>query len=77
MTVGQGQHPYLNRFKECALTSCNVEYTPDGTYMTYDGPEKSMTAYRLSLSFQELEPIFNEDYGPGTGSGGPDTEIGF
>ena len=62
MTVGQGQHPYLNRFKECALTSCNVEYTPDGTYMTYDGPEKSMTAYRLSLSFQELEPIFDDEY---------------
>jgi hypothetical protein len=64
MTVGQGQHPYLNRFKECALTSCSVEYTPDGTYMTYDGPEKSMTAYRLSLSFQELEPIFDDEYGP-------------
>lgn len=64
MTVGQGQHPYLNRFKECALTSCSVEYTPDGTYMTYDDPEKSMTAYRLSLSFQELEPIFDDEYGP-------------
>jgi hypothetical protein len=56
-------HPYLNRFKECALTSCSVEYTPDGTYMTYDGPEKSMTAYRLSLSFQELEPLFDDEYG--------------
>ena len=56
-------HPYLNRFKECALTSCNVDYTPDGTYMTYDGDEKSMTAYRLSLSFQELEPLFDDEYG--------------
>ena len=63
MTAGQVQHPYLNRFKECALTSCSVEYTPDGTYMTYDGPEKSMTAYRLSLSFQELEPLFDDEYG--------------
>ena len=41
-------HPYLNRFKECALTSCSVDYTPDGTYMTYssrgkpDGDEKSI-----------------------------------
>ena len=66
MTAGQVQHPYLNRFKECALTSCSVEYTPDGTYMTYGngGGEKSMTAYRLSLSFQELEPIFDDEYGP-------------
>jgi hypothetical protein len=65
MTAGQVQHPYLNRFKECALTSCSVEYTPDGTYMTYGngGGEKSMTAYRLSLSFQELEPIFDDEYG--------------
>jgi hypothetical protein len=64
MTAGQGAHPYLNSFKECALTSCGVEYTPDGSYMTYgnSGGEKSMTAYRLSLSFQELEPIFDDEY---------------
>jgi len=71
MTAGQKAHPYLNRFKECALTSCNVEYTPDGTYMTYDGNEKSMTAYRLSLTFQELEPLFDDEYGS------DDNNIGF
>ena len=63
ITAGQKAHPYLNRFKECALTSCNIDYTPDGTYMTYGGDEKSMTAYRLSLSFSELEPIFDDEYG--------------
>jgi hypothetical protein len=63
LTAGKKAHPYLNRFKECALTSCSVDYTPDGTYMTYDGDEKSMTAYRLSLSFSELEPIFDDEYG--------------
>ena len=64
MTAGQDAHPYLNSFKECALTSCNVDYTPDGTYMTYGNGEgeKSMTAYRLSLTFQELEPIFDDEY---------------
>jgi hypothetical protein len=58
-------HPYLNKFKECALTDCAVNYTPDGTYMTYSGKldERSMTAYELSLTFQELEPIFDDDYG--------------
>jgi hypothetical protein len=75
MTAGQKAHPYLNRFKECALTSCNVEYTPDGTYMTYGGQEpndeKSMTAYRLSLTFQELEPLFDDEYGD------DDNNIGF
>jgi len=56
-------HPYLNKFKECALTNCNVDYTPDGTYMTYGGAEKSMTSYRMTLSFAELEPIFDDEYG--------------
>ena len=58
-------HPYLNRFKECALTNCSVNYTPDGQYMSYDdsSPDgRSMTAYELSLSFSELEPIFDDDY---------------
>jgi hypothetical protein len=63
LTAGQKAHPYLNRFKECALTSCNIDYTPDGTYMTYGGDEKSMTAYRMTLSFSELEPIFDDEYG--------------
>lgn len=63
MTAGGVAHPYLNRFKECALTSCSVDYTPDGTYMTYGGKEKSMTSYRLTLQFQELEPLFDDEYG--------------
>jgi hypothetical protein len=54
-------HPYLNKFKECALTDCAVNYTPDGTYMTYE--DSSMTAYELSLTFQELEPLFDDEYG--------------
>jgi len=61
--TGKKAQPYLNRFKECALVSCSVDYTPDGTYMTYGGKENSMTAYRLSLQFQELEPIFDDEYG--------------
>lgn len=65
VTAGQKQHPYLNSFKECALTSCSVDYTPDGTYMTYGGTsddDRSMTAYRLTLQFQELEPVFDDEY---------------
>ena len=61
-------HPYLNRFKECALTGCSVNYTPDNSYMSYDDSDpdgRSMTAYELTLSFQELEPIFDDDYDDG------------
>lgn len=60
------QHPYLNKFKECALTGFNVDYTPDGQYMTYMSSninERSMVSYNISLSFQELEPVFDDDYG--------------
>jgi len=54
------EHPYLTKFKECALTDFTVNYTPDGNYMTYTGA--SMTAYEISMQFSELEPIFNDDY---------------
>ena len=57
---GAGMHPFLNRFKMCALTNCSTTYTGDGTYATYhDGTPISMT---MNLSFQELTPVYNEDY---------------
>jgi len=62
ITSKNKQHPYLNRFKECALTQCNVNYTPDGNYMTFAG-EPSMTSYELTLQFQELVPLYDDDYG--------------
>ena len=50
----------LNRFKECALTSFTTEYTPNNTYSTFrDG---TMTQYRITMDFEELDPIFNDDY---------------
>ena len=45
-------HKYLNKFKECALLNCGVQYTPDGNYATFE--DGVMTAYQLTLSFQEL-----------------------
>jgi hypothetical protein len=58
---GQGEsHPFLNKFKECALKSVSVNYTPDGSYSTYE--DGSMSSYQVTLEFQELEPVFNDDY---------------
>ena len=56
-------HKYLNKFKECAMKSFTVDYTPDGNYATFD--DGVMTAYNITLGFGELEPIFNDDYGSG------------
>ena len=54
-------HPYLNKIKPCALTEVNVNYTPGGKYMTYaDGG--SMVQTTMTLSFNELEPIYQSDY---------------
>ena len=58
---GGGQHPFLNKFKPCALTSFNVNYTPDGSYMTY-GEDGSMTSYSISMTFGELEPIYADEH---------------
>jgi hypothetical protein len=58
---GGREHPYLNKFKECALQSFGVQYTPSGNYSTYD--DGVMTQYQVTMTFTELEPIFNDDYG--------------
>ena len=58
---GNEQHPFMNKFKPCACTSFTVNYTPDGSYMTYrDQP--SMTSYQISMSFGEIEPIYADEY---------------
>ena len=54
------EHPYMNKIKPCALTSLNVNYTPDGSYMTYE-TNGSMVGYDLQMSFQEIEPVYNTD----------------
>ena len=54
-------HPFLNKFKECALNGFGVNYTPNGNYSTYE--DGVMTAYQMTMGFQELTPIYNDDYG--------------
>ena len=61
LTFNQGtkEHKFLPKMKECALNNCAVNYTPDGGYMTYENT--AMVALEMSLSFQEMEPIYNND----------------
>lgn len=62
-----GGHPYLNRFKPCALTNFSANYTPGNSYMTYkDG---SMTQYQVTMTFSELEPIYQSDHDVAGGTG--------
>jgi len=59
-------HPFLNNIKICALNGFNVDYTPDGSYSTYDNEggqgDGSMTSYQVSMSFMEMTPIYNDDF---------------
>ena len=53
-------HPGLNRFKECALETVQVNYTPEGTYNSLrDG---IMPSYEMELRFRELDPVLDRDY---------------
>ena len=58
------EHPFMNKFKPCACTAFTVNYTPDGSYMTYRG-EPSMTSYQIAMSFGEIEPIYSDEYNDG------------
>ena len=60
ITAGGRDHSFLPKIKECALTGCSVNYTPDGNYQTYEN--SSMVAYEMTLNFAELEPIYHDDY---------------
>ena len=63
-------HPFLNKFKECALKNMTVNYTPEGNYATFrDG---KMISYQITMSFQELVPVFNDEYPEDN-----DTSLGF
>ena len=64
---GMELHKSMNLIKVCALLNFAVDYTPNGTYMTFGGgdngdEEASMVTYNLSFSFQEIEPIYESDY---------------
>ena len=61
LTNDKDDHPFLNKFKECALNGFGVNYTPSGQYSTYE--DGVMTSYQMTMGFQELEPVYNDDYG--------------
>ena len=70
LTSGGGKHRYLPKVKECALSDFTVNFTPDGSYMTYEN--NSMVSYEIAFSFQEIEPVYNSDY-----DNDGDTSIGY
>ena len=56
------EHGALGRSKVCALIGCSVNYLPSGSYMTFDDERRTMTGYQMTLSFNEIEPVYYSDY---------------
>ena len=59
-TIGNKDIKGVNKFKPCALTNVSVNYTPEGQWMAYD--EGMPISVQMTLSFNELEPIYDTDY---------------
>jgi len=62
VTAGNKNILGVNKFKAVALTGITVNYTPEGQWMSYEGGMP--ISVNMTLSFQELEPIYNTDYSP-------------
>lgn len=58
--TGANPHKFLNKFKPCALTNMSVNYSGSGQYATFS--DTTPVHMILSLQFQELSPIYAEDY---------------
>ena len=70
---GNKLHPFLNRFKQCALSDMSVNYTGENVYATYnDGTPISLV---LNLTFKELVPIYQEDYNDNAFTEGRDQDF--
>ena len=66
--TGTKNHQFLHKFKPMALLNMAVNHTGAGTYATYDNTAPVHT--KIDLTFQELNPIFSEDYEDGEGKEG-------
>ena len=55
------ENKQLPRFKMCAITSVDINYTPDGSFSTYVGSDGQPVAIGLSMGFQETKICFSEE----------------
>lgn len=60
---GGDPHPFVAQYKPCGIASVEINYTPDGTYATYENG--SPVATEISLKFVETKLIFASEIGAG------------
>ena len=57
---GNKKHPFLHSFKPMAMKGMSVNYTGSGNYSVYG--DSTPIHMKISMNFQELNPIYFEDY---------------
>ena len=59
---GSKNNKHLPRYKMCAITDVNLNYTPDNVYAAFDSSGGgSPVATELKISFMETKLVFSED----------------
>jgi hypothetical protein len=66
---GNKKHPFLHSFKPMAMKGMAVNYTGSGNYSVYG--DSTPVHMKISMNFQELNPIYFEDYSD------KDTGVGY
>ena len=66
---GDQPHPYIPQFKPCAIQAVEVNYTPDGTYATYQGMDGAPVAVELRVNFMETKVIYANEVNVNGGVG--------
>ena len=56
---GSERNRFLPRYKMCAITDVNVNYTPDNVYSTFN--DNMPVSTELKISFMETKLVFSED----------------
>ena len=61
---GSGPASYLPQYKMCAITQVDINYTPDGSYATTYGADKTtggVVATEITVGFQETKLVYREE----------------
>ena len=59
---GSNAHPYLPKYKMCAITDFKVNYTPENSYSTLT--DSFPVAVEIKISFLETKLVFADDVDP-------------
>lgn len=57
--TGSEPNPFVSQFKACAISNVSINYTPDGSWASYEGG--APVATNITINFKELKMLFAED----------------